>query len=126
MSAFPESPDSQAIGGPEPLTLPAGWTLTTSWERAQTSEATVNAVNDASFMVRLDSGDVHRVAFVVDDGTLRADCDCGRWHYHDWCAHVAHLWWRWARARLVVHDLDADRPRQMPPAWLTVERESDC
>ena len=126
MSAFSESTDSKALGGPEPLTLPAGWTLTTSWERAQTSEANVNAVNDAEFMIRLESGDVHRVAFVVDDGALRADCDCDGWHYHDWCAHVAHLWWKWSRGALVVHDLDADRPRQMPPAWLTVDRESDC
>ena len=127
MSAFPDVVDKQPqLGGPDALMLPADWTLTTSLRRAQTADAMVNPVTDAEFMVRLDDGGVHRVTFAVDGGELVADCDCQGWTHRDWCAHVAHLWWRWSRGRLVVHDLDADRPREMPPAWLTVDREGEC
>lgn len=117
---------SQVFGGPKTLVLPQGWTMSADWKRAQVEPAKVNPLGDAEFMIKFGNGDgYHRVTFVIDSGDLMVDCDCGRYHHNDWCAHVARLWWQWSRGELVVHDVDTERPYQTPPAWLSVDREGE-
>jgi hypothetical protein len=71
-------------------------------------------------------GDDHRVTFAIYDGQLRAECDCQGFRYADWCAHVAHLWWRWAAlGDLAVTDLDTGRTYLWPPAWLSLPNGGD-
>lgn len=95
------------------------WTLSTSWQRAQREDATVNPLNDAEWMVSMaESADHHRVVFVLDGATLRAECSCPGWQYRGFCPHVAKLWWRWVRGRLGVTHRQTGREYQSPPKWL--------
>jgi DNA-binding CsgD family transcriptional regulator len=67
-------------------------------------------------------GDRHRVTFALHDHDLVAECDCEAHRWHDWCAHVAVLWWRWTgTGDLVVTDLDTGQHHQHPPEWLSVD-----
>jgi hypothetical protein len=112
-----------------PLEFPQKWTLSTQWHRAQASPAECGPVNDAEFDVLIgypdsdDLGDRHRVTFTIHEGELLAHCDCHAWTYHDWCTHVAHLWWRWSRNQLSVTDLDTGDVHETPPWWLRVDDE---
>lgn len=112
------------LGGPDGLVFPSNWTLSTSWRRAQSADASKNPLTDQEWMVQIDDGDRHRVTFAVENSEIVADCDCDGWTYRDWCAHVAHLWWCWVRGQAVVTDIDTGRNLTMPPAWLTVETEA--
>lgn len=112
------------LGDPDRLHFPADWTLSTSWQRAQSADSMTERVTPATWDVVLGSGDCHRVLFTVYDGAPRAECDCPGHNYHDWCAHVAHLWWRWVRGDLVVTDLDSGSRYLTPPAWVRVDDES--
>ncbi|WP_199242170.1 hypothetical protein [Halorubrum sp. SD626R] len=106
---------------PDRLRFPDGWTMSTSWQRAQAADGVVGSTNPAEWDVLLGSGDCHRVLFAVYDGHPRAECDCDGWQYHDWCAHVARLWWRWVRGDLVVADLDTGARYTTPPEWIRVD-----
>jgi hypothetical protein len=115
------------LGEPSRLSFPEDWTLSSSWQRAQAAPAVVGPVNAAEFDVLLgyvdrdDWGDRHRVLFAIYDGEIRAECDCEAHRWRDWCAHIAHLWWRWSRDDLGVVDLDTDKTHLSPPWWLTVD-----
>jgi hypothetical protein len=122
----PGGPLDGYLADPPELTFPEDWTLSGAWQRAQSAEAHFGPVDDAHFDVLLeresgDWGDKHRVLFAIQNGQLRADCDCKSYQHRQWCAHVAHLWWRWSRDQLGVHDLDADDTHLSPPWWLTVD-----
>jgi hypothetical protein len=112
------------IGPPYPIEFSDGWTLSTSWERAQTQAATVGSVDPARFRVLLpDGSDAHRVTFTIHDGDLVHQCDCKGWQYarpSEPCAHVLHLWWRWCLGRAAVVDLATGRTHLTPPWWLAV------
>ncbi|WP_435318463.1 hypothetical protein [Haloarchaeobius sp. TZWSO28] len=110
-----------------PLRFPDDWTMTGSWQRAQAAPAECGPINASQFDVLIgytdsdELGERHRVTFAIHGGQLVADCDCEAWKWRDWCAHVAHLWWRWSRERLVVTDLDTGRNHRTPPVWLNVD-----
>lgn len=110
------------LGRPAVFSPPDGWASSESWLRAQRERDLGGPLQRAALrLVRLEDGDDHhRVLFAVHDGDLRAECDCDGWRHRDWCAHVASLWWRWCRGRIVVPDLDTGDPYQLPPAWLNV------
>ncbi|MFC7131663.1 MULTISPECIES: SWIM zinc finger family protein [Salinibaculum] len=111
---------------PEVLTFPEDWTLSESWQRAQTEADTGGPINDAERMVWLDESDKpKRVLFALQDDRLHAECSCAAWKYRGFCAHVAKCWWRWIRGRLVVHHLDTGRDYQTPPAWLQFNHDRD-
>jgi hypothetical protein len=108
--------------------FPSGWTLSSSWRRAQVARAEVMpSDHPAEWVVMMASedtdelGDPHRVTFAIVEGTLRAQCNCDGYRYRDFCAHVGRLWWRWVRGRLDVVDLDTERVHPHPPCWLRVE-----
>lgn len=108
------------------LTFPEGWTLSGSWQRAQQARANVGSYNAAEWSIVLshpDSnqpGGYHRALFAIQDGDVLADCNCDGFEYREFCAHVAHLWWRWVTGRLVVVDLDSGEQHRRPPEWVTV------
>ncbi|WP_435348987.1 hypothetical protein [Haloarchaeobius sp. HRN-SO-5] len=110
-----------------PLRFPPEWAMSSSWHRAQAAPATCGPVNATEFDVLIgypdsdDLGDRHRVTFTIHQGNLLAHCGCHGWTYHDWCAHVAYLWWQWSRARLGVTDLDTGSVYHEPPVWLRVD-----
>jgi len=117
-SAETESLDRQ-LGEPSLLRFPDGWTLSTSWQRAQTERDRGGPINDAERMVYLEeSGKPHRVVFVLDGATLRAECSCEGHHYRQWCAHVASCWWRWTVGEIVVTHRQTGREYRTPPRWL--------
>jgi len=122
----PSSPLDGYHGEPPKLTFPDGWTLSDAWQRAQRADPHLGPVDAAHFDVLLsrpDSGDWgsrHRVLFAIQNGALRAECDCKSFTHRDWCAHVAVLWWRWVREQLGVRDLDADDTHLSPPWWLAI------
>ncbi len=128
----PGSPLDGYIGEPPKLTFPDGWTLSGAWRRAQTADAHLGPVDAAHFDVLLsrpeavsgDWGSKHRVLFAIQNGALRADCDCKSYLHRGWCAHVATLWWRWTREQIGVTDLDADHVHLSPPWWLSIEDEN--
>lgn len=110
------------LGDPPTFTLPDDFTGNTSWERAQRETVTANPVNDAEWMVSLSGSDgIHRVLWALRGRTLVADCDCPDHQYHDFCAHVAGLWWRWVRGDLTVTHLDTAREYRHPPSWLSLD-----
>ena len=120
------------LGSPPTLTFPEDWTLSKSWYRAQRASSNVGRYNPAEWgMVlgtgpgRIDPGSHHRVLFAIYDGELVAECDCDGYRYRAWCAHVAHLWWLWARGRLVVADLDTGQQYPDPPWWLEIDEEAE-
>ncbi|WP_247006318.1 SWIM zinc finger family protein [Halorientalis litorea] len=118
--ASEDGPD--LLRGPSPLSFPEDYTFSTSWKRAQTETDHGGPVNDAERMVRLsDSDDYHRVLFALMGRTLVADCSCRGYQYHDWCAHVASLWWQWVRGRIDVTHLQTGREYRTPPAWLLLD-----
>jgi hypothetical protein len=124
-----DDPLASRIGPPPKLVFPDGWTLSGAWQRAQTADAHLGPVDAAHFDVLLSRengewGGKHRVLFAIQNGALRAECDCKAWTHRDWCAHVATLWWRWTREQLGVTDLDADRVHLSPPWWLSIEDEN--
>lgn len=116
----------QSKPGPKPIQFPTGWTQTGSWRRAQSSPSTVGPISPETYRLMLgypnsaDIGEPYRVTFAILDGDLVVECACDSYHYRQWCAHVAHLWWRWVRDRLVVVDLDTGRSHRTPPVWLSV------
>ncbi|WP_232703136.1 SWIM zinc finger family protein [Halobacterium wangiae] len=117
------------LGPPPKLVFPEGWTLSGAWKRAQSAEAYLGPTEGrAHYDVLLgrengDMGDKHRVLFAIQNGALRADCDCKAHQYRDWCAHVAVLWWRWTRGRITVRNLDTDQTHVSPPWWLAIPDE---
>lgn len=117
----------KAIPGPEPIRFPDGWQTGASWHRAQAAPADVSPDGPAQFSVLLgypgrdEFGDRRRVTFAILDGQLVAECDCDGWHYRGWCAHVAHLWWRWSQRDLSVVDLNTGRTWTSVPSWLRVD-----
>jgi hypothetical protein len=119
------------LGEPERLTFPEGWTTSGSWERAQRAPAYTGPANPAEFDVllgyvdRAGFGETRRVLFTIYGGDLRAECSCDGYAFRSWCAHVAHLWWRWVRSDLGVVDLGTGRTHLSPPAWLTVEDRTE-
>jgi len=115
------------LGEPDRLQFPSGWTMSSSWQRAQAAPSTVGPVNPAEFDVLLgyvddrDKITHHRVLFALYEGQLRAECECDGYSFRGWCAHVALLWWKWSRDNLAVTDLDASRVHTSPPWWLSVD-----
>ncbi|MFC7077753.1 SWIM zinc finger family protein [Haloarcula halophila] len=114
-------PERETVAGPDALTFPADWHMSTSWRRVQQNETAVNPVNDAEYMVQVGDGSIHRTTAVVQDGTLCCDCDCRGWTHRRFCAHVAAIWWRWCRSETFITDRDAGRTLRRPPAWLSIE-----
>ena len=112
---------NRRLGSPDRLRFPDGWTMSTSWQRAQSADAMTERVTPAEWDVLLGSGDCHRVLFTLLDGDVRAECDCAGHKHRTWCAHVARLWWRWVRGDLVVVDLDSGSRFQTPPEWVRVD-----
>jgi len=119
------------VGEPPRLRFPEGWTLSTSWKRAQAAPAECGPANAAEFDVLMGYTDGrddlahHRVLFAILNGSLRAECPCDGYAYRGFCAHVAHLWWRWVRSDIAVTDLDNGRTHLSPPWWLSVpDREA--
>jgi len=107
------------LTSPERLEFPEGWTLSTSWQRAQTERDRGGPISEAERMVYLEESEQpKRVLFALEDDRLKAQCSCDGWHYRDWCAHVASCWWRWVRGQIIVRHLDTGREYQHPPAWL--------
>jgi len=116
--------ETDTLAEPPVFSTPLDWTLSTSWQRAQTERERGGWVNPAERMVFLEnSNHPHRVLFALRDRTLRARCSCAGHRHRDWCAHVAHLWWRWTTGRLVVRHLDTGRDYQEPPSWLLIDCE---
>lgn len=120
------------IGAPPRLVFPDGWEFSGAWKRAQAAPAVVGPTDDAAHYdvllgyedaTRDDLGDRHRVLFAIQDGALRAECDCKAWTYRSWCAHVAVLWWRWCLGQTSVTNLDTDDVHLEPPWWLFVPTE---
>ena len=113
------------LGGPSTFSMPPTRELhgSTPWERAQTETDEGGPINDAERMVSLSGGDsVHRVTWALRGRTLLADCDCKGHQFNDgWCAHVASLWWRWVRGRVIVRHLDTGRDYPRPPSWLRLD-----
>lgn len=114
------------LGEPETLHFPESWTLSESWQRAQTERDRGGPLNEAERMVYLEESDSpHRVTFALAGQTLRAECACASGRFRGWCAHLASCWWRWVRGRLDVHHLDTGRVYRTPPAWLRLEARQD-
>jgi hypothetical protein len=113
------------LDDPSVFAPPADWTLSGSWERAQTEDDLGGPAATPGYrrVLLTDSTTAHRVLFAIADGELRAECDCRGWVHREWCAHVASLWWRWSRGRIDVRDLDTGRVHGHPPAWLRVRGE---
>ena len=114
------------LGEPDRLQFPSGWTLSSSWRRAQAAPSAVGPVNPAEFDVLLGYVDddglaKHRVLFAIYGGNVVAECGCDGHRFRDWCAHVALLWWQWSRDDLAVTDLDTGRTYTSPPWWLSVD-----
>jgi len=123
----------QNIGGvdtddsrPPILRFPEDWTLSESWQRAQTERDRGSAIRQHGIerIVWLEDGDPHRVTFVVSGECLRAECSCDGYRYRDICAHLLSLWWRWVRGEIVVPHQQLDRQFTEPPCWLHVEDET--
>jgi hypothetical protein len=116
------------VGSPPTLSMPDDWTFSTPWKRAQRERDDGGPITDAERMVRLSEGQgVHRVTWALKGRSLLAECDCDGHRYNDgWCAHVATLWWQWARGRIVVTHLDTGREYPQPPAWLDLDDTTDC
>ena len=109
-----------------PLTFPDGFEMGQSWQRAQTERDRGGWINDAERMVWLDESDEpKRVLFALIEDDLHAECSCASWKYRGWCAHVASLWWRWVRGRIIVHHMDTGRDYRHPPAWLQFGHDRD-
>ncbi|ACV47846.1 MULTISPECIES: hypothetical protein [Halomicrobium] len=114
----PSTTFDDRLGEPSQLRFPEGWTLSESWQRAQTEGDRGGPINDAERMVWLEeSDDPHRVTFALDGQHLVAECDCASGQYRGWCAHLASLWWRWSRGRITVQHLTTGREYDEPPAW---------
>jgi hypothetical protein len=119
-------PVDDRLGEPSTLEFPEGWTLSESWERAQTERDEGGPINDAERMVYLEeSSKPHRVVFVLDAARLRAECSCKGWQHRQWCAHVASLWWRWCLGEIVVTHRQSGREYQTPPQWLRFGERHD-
>ena len=128
MSAVEEHREKIAnrLGEPDQLRFPSGWTMTSSWRRAQAAPSHVGPVNAAEFDVLLgyvdeDGLSQHRVLFALYEGELVAECECDGHRFRDWCAHVALLWWKWSRDDLAVTDLDTGRTHLSPPWWFSID-----
>lgn len=105
---------------------PEGWERTSSWKRAQQTTDDGGPINDAERMVSLDDSDgYHRVFWALRGGSLRCKCSCKGFQYRDWCAHVASLWWRWSRGRIVTNHVQTGRAYEAPPPWLTIGETPD-
>lgn len=112
------------LGEPSSFSMPDPSDLTGSmaWERAQTERDEGGPINDAERMVSLSGSEwPHRVTWALRGRTLVADCDCDGWRYHDFCAHLASLWWQWVRGEIVVRHLDTGRDYPEPPCWLSLD-----
>lgn len=110
-----------------PLTFPDNWTLSESWQRAQTeSDEHGGPINDAERMVWLENSDEpHRVTFVLIGRVLRVNCDCEGYHYRDFCAHIASCWWRWINDDLRVTHHHTGNEYDQPPGWLDVAERGE-
>lgn len=113
----------ERIGEVSTFERPEGWTLTESWQRAQTERDRGNPINDAERMVWLEGSDTpKRVLWAIEGASLKAECPCASGVYRDWCAHLASLWWQWVRGRLHVTHLTTGRQYRFPPLWIFDER----
>lgn len=112
--------ESKRLGGYPTIEFPDGWTLSTSWQRAQRERDQGGPINDAERTVWLTGSDSpRRVVFALDGRSLRCECPCQSFAYRHWCAHVASLWWRWGLGRISVTHLTTGRTYHAPPAWLS-------
>jgi len=114
------------LGEPETLRFPDDWTLSESWQRAQTEVDHGGPINEAERMVYLEGSDSpKRVVFALSGRTLRAACDCASGRFRGFCAHLASCWWRWVRGEIDVHHLDTGRVYSTPPTWLRLDDDGD-
>ena len=114
------------LGEPDQLRFPNGWTISSSWKRAQAAPSNVGPVNSTDFDVLLgyvdeDGISKHRVLFALYEGGLVTKCECDGYRFRSWCAHVALLWWKWSRDDLGVTDLDTGRVHVSPPWWFSLD-----
>jgi hypothetical protein len=118
----PSEDRDERLGGPPTFTMPSDLTGNKSWERAYLEDDEGGPINDAERMVFLTGSDYpHRCLWALQGRTLVADCDCEAHQYHEWCAHVASLWWQWITGRLVVTHVETGRDYPAPPAWLELD-----
>ena len=69
------------LGKPDGLRFPDDWTLSQSWQRAQTEHDRGAPVTDAERYVYLEESEQpHRVVWALSGQSLRAECDCGSYH----------------------------------------------
>lgn len=105
---------------------PERWTLTQSWQRAQTERDRGGPVNKAERMVWLTKSDKpKRVFWALQGASLRCKCSCRSFQYRSWCCHVASLWWRWVRDRIDTFHIRTGRRYTYPPCWLRIGETAD-
>lgn len=112
-------PIDEQLGEPSALRFPDGWDTSTSWKRAQRENCECSPINDAEWMVSMEtSEDYHRVVFVLDGPRLLAECSCLGHRYRGWCAHVAKLAWLWSCGEILVTHRQTGRGYRLPPRWM--------
>lgn len=119
-----KQPIDDRLDALSPISFPEDWTLSTSWQRAQSEHDRGSWVNDAERMVWLEGSDnPHRVVFTLHGNVLRTSCDCSGYTFRDWCAHVASCWWDWINGQLNVSHMQTGKEYEQPPDWLQVQSD---
>jgi len=115
-------PAAGQIGHSPVIRFPEGWTLSTSWQRAQQEQDNGGPINEFERMVLLsESTEPSRVVWHISGRSLRSKCSCDGYHYRRFCSHVASLYWRFVTEGLPTRHTDTGRTYRHPPAWLSVE-----
>ena len=109
---------SRPIGGYPDVDLPDAFGTSTPWRRASDQDVHVSPINRVEWMVRVGDGDLHRVAFALDDGHMIGECDClGHHHNDNWCAHVAAMVRLYVRGRVDPADVSVPLEEENARLW---------